>query len=239
MRKNDRQRWQLAQRYERDWWQHVADRTDLRYYRTYAEDLIRRIAPFFTIQQDTRILEVGSGAAGIVTHLPSGYRHAIDPLEDFFRSVEKFRKYRDPQVVYHRGMGEALPFESESFDLVIMDNVLDHCQDPVQVIAEIHRVLVPGGCFYFRQNIYHRWGKFVRFWIELLRIDKGHPYTFSLRDIHTLVGRAGFEVLLCERRGYWTAWKRDLSSRRLKDKAKALLLISRDVVTLFLQKRVP
>lgn len=47
MRKNDRQRWQLAQRYERDWWQHVADRTDLRYYRTYAEDLIRRIAPFF------------------------------------------------------------------------------------------------------------------------------------------------------------------------------------------------
>jgi SAM-dependent methyltransferase len=40
---------------------------------------------------------------------------------------------------------EELPFDDESFDLVICTQVLEHVQDPRETIAEIYRVLAPGG----------------------------------------------------------------------------------------------
>jgi SAM-dependent methyltransferase len=40
---------------------------------------------------------------------------------------------------------QALPFAAESFDLVIANHVLEHVADDVQAVAEIGRVLVPGG----------------------------------------------------------------------------------------------
>ncbi len=42
-------------------------------------------------------------------------------------------------------VGEDLPFSCERFDLVICTQVLGYATDPSRVIAEIHRVLKPGG----------------------------------------------------------------------------------------------
>jgi SAM-dependent methyltransferase len=40
---------------------------------------------------------------------------------------------------------ENLPFENESFDLAIANQMLYHAPDPLRAIAELHRVLRPGG----------------------------------------------------------------------------------------------
>lgn len=40
---------------------------------------------------------------------------------------------------------EDLPYDDSSFDLVLCTQVLEHVQDPAASIAEIHRVLRPGG----------------------------------------------------------------------------------------------
>jgi len=45
--------------------------------------------------------------------------------------------------------GEALPFASASFAVVICNHVYEHVEDPDALMAEIHRVLVPGGTCYF------------------------------------------------------------------------------------------
>ena len=42
------------------------------------------------------------------------------------------------------GTGEAIPCEDGSFDLVVMNDVMEHVVDPEQVVAECHRVLRPG-----------------------------------------------------------------------------------------------
>jgi len=54
------------------------------------------------------------------------------------------------------GKGEALPFRDNTFDLVFSDYVLEHVDDPIRVTMEVHRTLMPGGCFIFRTpNLYH------------------------------------------------------------------------------------
>ena len=64
MQATPHERWEVAQDYERAWWAARVDAVDPRFYRTYALALERELAPHLTIERDTHILEIGSGAAG-------------------------------------------------------------------------------------------------------------------------------------------------------------------------------
>lgn len=52
------------------------------------------------------------------------------------------------QVRFVRAVGEALPFADGSFDLVTFVDVIEHVDDPRRTVAEIARVLRPGGTLY-------------------------------------------------------------------------------------------
>jgi SAM-dependent methyltransferase len=43
------------------------------------------------------------------------------------------------------GSLESLPWDNQSFDLVVMKHVLEHTPDPKKALTEVHRVLRPGG----------------------------------------------------------------------------------------------
>jgi SAM-dependent methyltransferase len=47
-----------------------------------------------------------------------------------------------------KGLGEDLPFASESFDNVALMSVLDHVVDPTIFVSEVCRVVRVGGCLY-------------------------------------------------------------------------------------------
>lgn len=49
-----------------------------------------------------------------------GERHAIDPLDDFYRTQPEFSKFRDPAVRFQNATGERLPYEAATFDLIIL-----------------------------------------------------------------------------------------------------------------------
>ncbi|HEY3920828.1 MAG TPA: class I SAM-dependent methyltransferase [Gaiellaceae bacterium] len=44
-----------------------------------------------------------------------------------------------------QGSAEALPVEDGSYDIVLCLQVLEHVEDPLQVVRELHRVTRPGG----------------------------------------------------------------------------------------------
>ena len=51
--------------------------------------------------------------------------------------------------------GEALPLAEASVDLVVLNHIYEHAVDPVGLLADIHRVLRPGGVVYL--GLGHRW----------------------------------------------------------------------------------
>jgi 2-polyprenyl-6-hydroxyphenyl methylase / 3-demethylubiquinone-9 3-methyltransferase len=52
-------------------------------------------------------------------------------------------------ITYLEGSGEHLPFENRQFDIVCCCDVLEHVDNYNDVIAEISRVLKPGGIFFY------------------------------------------------------------------------------------------
>ena len=232
-------RWKKAQEYELNWWQKYKAGISVEYYKNSASEIRKYLhQENIRINTDTCVLEVGSGMCGILTYLnESNKRFAIDPLESACATVPEFIRARDQSVRYFTAKGEDIPFEDGMFDLVILDNVLDHCENPTKVISEIKRVLKIGGVLYFRQNTYNFYGKLFRSIMELFLIDKGHPYTFTKTYLRKCLKQQGLKFVTSTRSGYWATWKSEILSGNLKDKVKALLFVTRDRVTYLIRKQ--
>jgi len=231
------QRWLTAQTYEKDWWENRIASLDFEFYQAYAENLTNELDGILKIDQKTSILEIGSAAAGILTFLPGEIRHAIDPLENFYSTVPKFVEFRDQRIHYHTMKAESLEFSDQMFDLIICDNVFDHCEDTDRVLQEMHRVLKKGGVVYLRLVTYHFWGKLIRVLLEKFQIDKGHPHTFSKSSLSAAVQHNGFHVVKVKSQGYFKSWLDDLFAGSLKGFAKAILFATRDK-TLYVLKEM-
>lgn len=229
-------RWKIAQKYEKTWWENISNEINLEFYERFAAEAVTLLKPFITLDKEKYVLEIGSGAAGIITFINSNYKFAIDPLEDFYSTIPIFTSIRDIRVKYSKAMAEDMPFIDEYFDLIIIDNVLDHCENPDRVIQEMRRILKPEGIIYFRQNTYHFWGKLIRSLMETLKIDKGHPYTFLKRDLNKKFHNYKLQTVLFARSGYFKTWLREITSKRLYDKIKGVLFVNRDKVTHILKK---
>jgi ubiquinone/menaquinone biosynthesis C-methylase UbiE len=97
-----------------------------------------------------RVLDVGCGDGGVaIAFAEAGARASgIEPDERSLRRAEVRAEEHGVAVDFRSGVGESLPYQDGGFDLVILDNVLEHVADREQALREIHRVLVPGGLVY-------------------------------------------------------------------------------------------
>jgi len=97
------------------------------------------------------VLEVGSGRGGGASYVNRYHRPRSMTGLDFSRSAVSLcnRSRREPGLVFVHGDAQAMPFPDESFDAVV--NVeSSHCYDSMEAfLAEVHRVLRPGGAFFW------------------------------------------------------------------------------------------
>lgn len=108
---------------------------------------------FQPIKPGARVIEVGSGAHGLIFYFGAEPGVGVDPLAvSYGRLFPGWQ--RSANTVAARG--ESLPFADQSFDVVLCDNVVDHAESPRQIVGELARVLVTGGLLYFTVNIHHR-----------------------------------------------------------------------------------
>jgi len=83
----------------------------------------------------------GCGVGMYLEHLGQSIKEIVGLDIEFERLM--IAKNLDDRVV--NGVGEALPFSSDFFDLVLSHEVLEHVTDDQMTINEIVRVLRPGG----------------------------------------------------------------------------------------------
>ena len=114
----------------------------------YANSIIKRLE---IDPNGKTALEVGSGG-GILTEeiCKMGFMATgIEPSEESLQTAANHAKASGLDIRYVKGTGENIPFPDQSFDFVFCCDVLEHVQDLPKVIAEISRVLKPGGVFIY------------------------------------------------------------------------------------------
>ncbi|HLX58966.1 MAG TPA: bifunctional 2-polyprenyl-6-hydroxyphenol methylase/3-demethylubiquinol 3-O-methyltransferase UbiG [Ktedonobacteraceae bacterium] len=136
-----------------DWWdkgcflrQVTGDRCD------YIESCITRVFGKGSLAQQ-EILEVGCGGGLICEHLAR--RRAVmvglDPSAGALSAASAHAQEMGlgHNIHYVQGFAEQMPFADSSFSAIVCLDVLEHVQDLKATIAEIARVLAPGGVFVF------------------------------------------------------------------------------------------
>jgi SAM-dependent methyltransferase len=238
-------RWKTAQRYEQGYWAGQAAQiaagatSQLSWYQWRSDQLIKRLrrCGFDALTGgEATVLEVGGGPVGVASFFPSYRAVLVDPLESFYGSNEVLRKLRNPRAEYVSGRGEALPVESGAFDLVIIENCIDHVQDAWGVMQELGRALRPDGVLYLTVNCRSNWGYVVHRTLSSLRLDPGHPHTFTPPRVAGMLRRHGFEPVDTEVGSYEDAYREDKQSPSRKARLKALLGVSEFVTSAISRK---
>jgi SAM-dependent methyltransferase len=96
------------------------------------------------VKTNSRVLDLGCGRGGLVEQL-------AQPLEQLVGIDPDWQSLREHRLALPRvvGVSGRLPFAAASFDLIFASWLLEHLENPVQDLAEISRVLRPGGVFVF------------------------------------------------------------------------------------------
>jgi ubiquinone/menaquinone biosynthesis C-methylase UbiE len=101
------------------------------------------------LQPGERALDVGCGTGEDVALLgdhvgPHGQAVGLDASRRLIRHARRCHGHR-PSVRFVAGDAHHLPFEAGAFTVARVERVLMHVADPARVIAEMARVVAPGG----------------------------------------------------------------------------------------------
>jgi len=98
-----------------------------------------------------------------------------------------------------------LPFEDGSFDAVLSCGVLEHVENEKASLAEVTRILLPGGAF-FVMMLPNRWS-----WTEYLARNffnmPFHSRLYTMRSIKSLLAEYGFRA---EKTWRWNSFPKNL-----------------------------
>ncbi len=131
-----------------NWWS-----DDIRWVRTLKNLVPGRLA-WFDRQIDWQrktVLDLGCAGGFMAEALAERGAHVtgIDPAEGAIAAARAHARAQGLRISYDVGVGEALPYDTASFDAVVCVDVLEHVADLNKVLAEVARSLRPGGLFLF------------------------------------------------------------------------------------------
>jgi SAM-dependent methyltransferase len=113
-------------------------------------DRARPLVAAAELQPTDAVLDIGCGP-GVALDLasyevPRGRALGVDPSEVMVRQARR-RTRKAANVTVERAAAEALPAEDATFDVVWAINTFHHWDDREAGLAEVRRVLAPGGRF--------------------------------------------------------------------------------------------
>lgn len=141
------------------------------------------------------VVELGSGVGANLRHLPSGTTLvAVEPNRAMHRRLRSAAQRRGVRLDLRERVAEDTGLADRSVDAVISSLVLCTVGDPDAVLAEVRRILRPGGTFRFVEHVAARPGTPTRWLQRVLR----RPWAWTFegcsceRDLAGSVRAAGF-----------------------------------------------
>jgi len=147
---------------------------------------------------DGRILEIGFGSGLNLPHYPRSVSQlvSVDPNPGMGRYTAKQIAESDIDVDRQVLSGESLPMPDDSFDTVVSTWTLCSIVNIEQALAEVKRVLKPGGHFVFLEHGLSPDKEVSRWQHRLNGLQKVIGDGCHLnRDMRKLIGDAGFSQL--------------------------------------------
>jgi ubiquinone/menaquinone biosynthesis C-methylase UbiE len=150
--------------------------------RVHLENFMRRAAG--SIAPRARVLDAGAGIAP--------YRHHFS--HTCYESADFCQVHKDYSEINHVCDLSAIPVSSDSYDDVLLTQVVEHLPDPASVLCELYRVLKPGGRIWFSGPLFYPeheqpydFYRFTQFGFRHLFTSAG----FQIEKMEWLEGYAG------------------------------------------------
>ena len=141
------------------------------------------------------VVELGSGVGSNLRYLPAGARLvAIEPNPYMHGRLQRAARRRGVNLEIRSVVGERIDLPDASTDTVISSLVLCTVSDPAAVLAEVRRILAPGGRFSFAEHVVAKRRTPTRLTQRVVR----RPWAWLFegcsceRDLASLIRGAGF-----------------------------------------------
>jgi SAM-dependent methyltransferase len=147
------------------------------------EATFEQLAGVWRFPDHATVLDIGSGVGTFVLACRRRGLSAFGIEPDLIgqgggvTSIQ-IAKLRLESQVFAVALGEGLPFRDQAFDLVTMNQVMEHASDQRAVLHQAGRVLKPGGAIYIACPNYLRFYEphYKIFWLPLLPKSLGRLY---------------------------------------------------------------
>ena len=158
---------------------------------------------FKSVRPGGNVIDIGAGGGGLVTwktwlepHRTDLHLYAVD-----LQKAELFDKYAGYQICNLDK--EELKFEPSFFDAAVLSHVLEHIEEPKNLLCELRRVMRVGGEVYIEVPTLESMDfpsrlEFLAAGVPVSTVnffdDSTHRRTFGLNELKSLVEASGFRI---------------------------------------------
>lgn len=145
-----------------------------------------------------KILDVGCASGWFLSQLSRKFPLAKCSGIDIYEDGISYGKKIYPHLELKVADVHSLPYKSDTFDLAVCTEVIEHVSEPLKVLQEIKRVLKKGGhaCIEVDSGsilfsmVWYLWTKFNgKVWIN------SHVHSFNVKKLERLLLQAGLKIV--------------------------------------------
>ena len=173
----------VAQQYDR--WATVYDRL----WQWYIHQTLSVLQSWAALQPGERVLDVGCGTGAFEERIvATGVDNEIVGVDLSTEMLAQARAKHasHPQIMFRQADVHALPFDTGRFDVVVSASTFHYFDNPERALAEMARVLRPGGRLVILDWCRDFWT--CRLMDTVLSVaDPAYQHCFTLDEMHTFI----------------------------------------------------